>query len=216
MRSIAKQPDLVLHRVRDRHRKWLGVAEALEHRPKCRRKALRRDAEPFDGDHLGGDEAEEAPGSFGRRFGQERLGRGLEEPVLREPPARVGGLVVLGLDHGGVLVGQHRRRLECDQPGEQGQRVGDGTKIPLALRALERVPRVVNDAADRHLGQVEVAAIRSGDELLEAPVESRCVHDDRAGARFLPLHRYMVRTPGVPRSPLAPSSRSSSARVRAA
>src|SRR6202007_2678199 len=75
---------------------------------------------------------------------------------------------------------------------------------------------LIHHRAHRQLGEVEVAAIGPSNQLLEAPVEPRGVPRDRGGPRFLPLHGYMVRTPGVPRSPLAPSSRSSAARVSAA
>ena len=123
------------------------------------------------------------------RFGEQRLGRGLEEPVLGEPPAGVGGLIVLGLDHRRVLVGQHRRRLERDQPGEQRQRVGDGAEVALTLRALERAPRLLDDACSptarsgrRHRGSLGRRAPRGvpwnpgASTVIEAaPASSRCI-----------------------------------------
>ena len=139
--------------------------------------------------------------AFGGRFGEERLGRRLEEPVLGEPPAGVRGLIVLGLDDRRVLVGEHRRRLERDEPGEKRQRVGDAAEVALALGALEGASCLLDHGAHGQLGEVDVAAIGFGDELLERSMEPRGVHGDRTGARVLPLHRYMVRTPGVPPSP---------------
>src|ERR1019366_6637774 len=127
-----------------------------------------------------------------------------------------GGFIVLGFDDRGVLVGQHRRRLERHQPGEQRQRVRDGAKVALALGTLQCAPRLLDHRGHRDLGQVQVAAVCASDELLEGPVEPGRVDGDRGGTRFLPLHRYMVRTPGVPGSAPAPSSRSSAARVSAA
>src|ERR1022692_2192038 len=214
--TVAQETDLVLHRVRDRHRQRLGIAEPFEHRPEGCGQPFGGDPEPLDGDHLSRDEPEEASRALDCRLGEKGFGGGLEEAVLGESPARVSRLLVLRLDDGGVLVGQHRRRLEGDQPGEQRQGVRDGAEVALTLGGLECAPCLLDDRAHRQLGQIEVAPVCSGNEFLEGPVEPRGVHGDRGGARFLPLHRYMVRTPGLPRSPRAPSSRSSAARINAA
>src|SRR5580700_507907 len=51
--AFAEQPDLVLHRERDRHGERLGVAEAFEDSAEGRRQALWRDSEALHRDDLG-------------------------------------------------------------------------------------------------------------------------------------------------------------------
>ena len=190
--------------------------DALEHRSERGRETFGRDAQVLDRDHLARNETEEAACAVDGRLGEQRLCRGLEEPVLGEAATRVGGAVVLFLDGVDVLVGQHCRRLEGDEAREQREGVGNAPEIAITLRVGQRAPRFGDDIAHRHRGEVDVTAVGPSDEFLEGPVKPGCVHHDRGGSRVLPLHRYMVRRPGVALSRPVPSSSNSAARARAA
>src|ERR1019366_5398669 len=59
--ELEKPCDLLLDREGDHpNRQWGRVLQALEHLPEGGRKAVRGDAEPFQREHLGGDQAQEA------------------------------------------------------------------------------------------------------------------------------------------------------------
>ena len=122
--------------------------------------------------------ARAAPGRAGRRgrgarraAPRSQLRRLLRAPVLGEPPRELlGGLLGLELGELGVLLREHRARLQLEQRGDQDEELAAGVEVELAALG-EMLDERDHDLGEVDLAQRQLVAQDEREQQVERPLE---------------------------------------------